>query len=128
MGAALTYARHYALFTLVGIAGEEDDVDAPDLGQAEVELRRPGYQPQSWACWFSKPAASLVARRLGWRPEFRWQRLAQWADRHGGVRVLERRTMPPFGHFSLIRFARLPAGSDGRARAGQQKLDGRQCA
>jgi hypothetical protein len=58
MGAALTYARRYALFTLVGIAGEEDDVDAPDLGQAEVELRRPGYQPQSWACWFSKPAAS----------------------------------------------------------------------
>src|SRR5437870_2084212 len=31
MGAALTYARRFALFTLVGIAGE-DDVDAPDLG------------------------------------------------------------------------------------------------
>ena len=31
LGAALTYARRYALFTLVGIAGE-DDVDAPDLG------------------------------------------------------------------------------------------------
>jgi hypothetical protein len=31
MGAALTYARRYALFTLVGIAGEED-LDAPDLG------------------------------------------------------------------------------------------------
>src|SRR5215475_9992155 len=30
MGAALTYARRYALFTLVGIAGE-DDPDAPDL-------------------------------------------------------------------------------------------------
>jgi hypothetical protein len=30
MGAALTYARRYALFTLVGIAGE-DDLDAPDL-------------------------------------------------------------------------------------------------
>ena len=29
MGAALTYARRYALFTLVGIAGE-DDLDAPD--------------------------------------------------------------------------------------------------
>jgi hypothetical protein len=33
MGAALTYARCYALFTLVGIAGE-DDLDAPDLGAA----------------------------------------------------------------------------------------------
>src|ERR1700674_5521026 len=30
MGAALTYARRYALFTLVGIAGE-DDIDASDL-------------------------------------------------------------------------------------------------
>src|SRR4030095_12942974 len=43
MGAALTYARRYALFTLVGIAGE-DDLDAPDLcfpgGEAEP-LRRP---------------------------------------------------------------------------------------
>jgi phosphatidylethanolamine/phosphatidyl-N-methylethanolamine N-methyltransferase len=51
-----------------------------------------------------------VARRLGWRPEFRWQRLAQWAERHGGVRLLERRPMPPLGHFSLIRFERLMQG------------------
>jgi hypothetical protein len=34
MGAALTYARRYALFTLVGIAGE-DDLDAPDVGPAQ---------------------------------------------------------------------------------------------
>src|SRR6478752_1570291 len=33
LGAALTYARRYALFTLVGIAGE-DDLDAPDLPAA----------------------------------------------------------------------------------------------
>jgi hypothetical protein len=33
MGAALTYARRYALFTLVGIAGE-DDLDAPDPDQS----------------------------------------------------------------------------------------------
>src|SRR6266536_3199254 len=37
MGAALTYARRYALFTLVGIAGE-DDLDAPDLhGSAQLK-------------------------------------------------------------------------------------------
>ncbi len=59
MGAALTYARRYALFTLVGIAGE-DDLDAPDLcdgplspsgtdrsfkpkdGQSRMPPRRPG--------------------------------------------------------------------------------------
>jgi ERF superfamily len=34
MGAALTYARRYALFTLAGIAGE-DDLDAPDLNAPE---------------------------------------------------------------------------------------------
>src|SRR5260221_5178980 len=36
MGAALTYARRYALFTLVGIAGE-DDLDAPDLAVQTAE-------------------------------------------------------------------------------------------
>ena len=35
MGAALTYARRYALFTLVGIAGE-DDLDAPDIHETNV--------------------------------------------------------------------------------------------
>jgi len=50
-----------------------------------------------------------LGRRLGWRPEFRWQRLAQWASHHGGVRLEERRAMPPLGHFSLIRFVRTAA-------------------
>jgi len=36
MGAAPTYARRYALFTLVGIAGE-DDLDAPDLPMAAAK-------------------------------------------------------------------------------------------
>ena len=63
---------------------------------AEAGLR------SSFEQWFAP-----LARRLGWRPEFRWERLAQWAARHGGVRVIERRAMPPLGHFSLIRFARL---------------------
>src|SRR3954454_10873876 len=51
MGAALTYARRYALFTLVGIAGE-DDLDAPDLNgrldtlQVAVGTTEPG-QPRA---------------------------------------------------------------------------------
>jgi phosphatidylethanolamine/phosphatidyl-N-methylethanolamine N-methyltransferase len=52
-----------------------------------------------------------VARRLGWQPEFGWARLAQWATRNGNVRVIERRAMPPLGHFSLIRFERFGAGT-----------------
>jgi phosphatidylethanolamine/phosphatidyl-N-methylethanolamine N-methyltransferase len=52
-----------------------------------------------------------VARKLGWRPEFRWQRLAQWAAGHGGVRLVERTPMPPLGLFSLIRFERVGKGA-----------------
>jgi phosphatidylethanolamine/phosphatidyl-N-methylethanolamine N-methyltransferase len=48
-----------------------------------------------------------LARILGWRPEFRFARLPEGAARHGGLRVIERRPMPPMGHFSLIRFERL---------------------
>jgi len=39
MGAALTYARRYALFTMVGIAGE-DDLDAPDVTNDPAEGRK----------------------------------------------------------------------------------------
>src|SRR6516225_1313502 len=45
LGAALTYARRYALFTLVGIAGE-DDLDAPDLPDA-------GLSPEAQKHWSS---------------------------------------------------------------------------
>jgi phosphatidylethanolamine/phosphatidyl-N-methylethanolamine N-methyltransferase len=51
--------------------------------------------------WFA-PAA----RKLGWRTEFSFQRYAQWAERTAGVQLIERRAMPPFGHFSLIRFTK----------------------
>src|SRR5438270_5541747 len=52
MGTALTYARRYALFTLVGIAGE-DDLDAPDVaacgqgtrGDVEARAARPPAVP-----------------------------------------------------------------------------------
>lgn len=48
-----------------------------------------------------------LARRLGWRPEFPFKRLTDWAKRHGGVELVERRPMSPLGHFSLIRFKRV---------------------
>ncbi|MBV8752067.1 MAG: class I SAM-dependent methyltransferase [Hyphomicrobiales bacterium] len=63
---------------------------------AEAGLRRAFEQ------WFAP-----VARRLGWRPEFPWGRIARWAERHGGVELIERRPMPPLGHFSLVRFRKL---------------------
>jgi phosphatidylethanolamine/phosphatidyl-N-methylethanolamine N-methyltransferase len=45
---------------------------------------------------------------LGWRLEFPWSRYTNWAERPHGMRLVERRAMPPFGHFSLIRFEKEP--------------------
>jgi phosphatidylethanolamine/phosphatidyl-N-methylethanolamine N-methyltransferase len=50
---------------------------------------------------------SPIARRLGWRPEFSWQRLVDWAARNNNVRLVERLPLPPMGHFSLIRYVRI---------------------
>jgi phosphatidylethanolamine/phosphatidyl-N-methylethanolamine N-methyltransferase len=62
---------------------------------AETGLRR------AFEAWFSP-----VARRLGWRPEFPWARLTDWVERTSGIELIERRPMPPLGHFSLIRFGK----------------------
>src|SRR5712671_6283153 len=76
MGAALTYARRYALFTLVGIAGE-DDLDAPDLngalphpagpderGQHAAENPGPGSPPDAAIpASFAPPAAGASSDR-----------------------------------------------------------------
>ena len=47
-----------------------------------------------------------IARGLGWRPEFPFARIANWVARTSGVRLVERRPMPPLGHFSLIRIGK----------------------
>jgi phosphatidylethanolamine/phosphatidyl-N-methylethanolamine N-methyltransferase len=62
---------------------------------AEAGLRR------ALERWFA-PAA----RKLGWRTEFSFERYAQWAAATQGITLVERRAMPPLGHFSLIRFAK----------------------
>ncbi len=48
-----------------------------------------------------------VVRRLGWRTEFSWSRYLQWASTAQGVQLIERRPVPPLGHFSLIRFRKV---------------------
>ncbi|HUB65020.1 MAG TPA: class I SAM-dependent methyltransferase [Methylocella sp.] len=47
-----------------------------------------------------------ITNLLGWRLEFPWERYARWVERRDDVCVLEHRAMPPFGHFSLIRFGK----------------------
>ncbi len=78
---------------------------------AEAGLRR------ALERWFS-PAA----RKLGWRTEFSFERYARWATKTAAVELIERRAMPPFGHFSLIRFAKtdavaMPQDHEAAARA-----------
>jgi ubiquinone/menaquinone biosynthesis C-methylase UbiE len=46
------------------------------------------------------------ARTLGLRPEFPFGRLAAWAQSHGGAELIERRKVPPFGVYTLVRFRR----------------------
>ena len=80
---------------------------------AEAGLRR------ALERWFA-PAA----RKLGWRTEFAWERYARWAERSSGMRLIERRAVPPFGHFSLIRFGK----EGGAARTREEKRSSRAAA
>jgi phosphatidylethanolamine/phosphatidyl-N-methylethanolamine N-methyltransferase len=87
----------------------------PDADRALDEfarVTRPGGEivlvnhlgAESGPRWLFEQAFSPVAQRLGWRLEFKFERIAGWAVRHGGVELVERRPMPPLGHFSLIRY------------------------
>ena len=49
---------------------------------------------------------SPVVNRLGWRTEFAWARYTAWARGTGCVEILERRPLPPLGHFALVRMTR----------------------
>jgi hypothetical protein len=71
MGAALTYARRYALFTLVGIAGE-DDLDAPDLsGHLPEETGKAGNAldpKRQTGNRADQPLGTFAAGRQPWSP------------------------------------------------------------
>jgi phosphatidylethanolamine/phosphatidyl-N-methylethanolamine N-methyltransferase len=43
-------------------------------------------------------------RTLGWRPEFPWARIERWCEGHAEAELAERRPVPPFGLFTLVRF------------------------
>ena len=106
MGSFDVVVAQYVITTVPDVEATLDEFCVSSRGQAArscwstTSAPRPVRVP-SWRRCFTP-----LARRLGWHPEFRWQRLEQWAARHGGVRLIERRPMPPLGHFSLIRFAK----------------------
>lgn len=72
---------------------------------AEAGLRR------AFEHWFAP-----MARPLGWRTDFPWARYEHWAARTRTVSLIERRPMPPLGHFSLIRFAKVAADAESANR------------
>ena len=49
-------------------------------------------------------------RQLGWRTEFPWSRFALWLEQRRDIHLIERVPMPPFGHFSLLRFGKTGQG------------------
>jgi phosphatidylethanolamine/phosphatidyl-N-methylethanolamine N-methyltransferase len=61
--------------------------------------------------WFA-PAAC----KLGWRSDFSWQRYETWMRSIGNFVLTERRPIPPFGHFCLIRFTKLAEPSQAPRR------------
>ena len=96
MGAALTYARRYALFTLVGIAGE-DDLDAPDLAFQTID---PGPQ--------NGPPA---------RERFQWSVAVRDAKTLQG----SRRTAPYLSREASAVLREPAAGRDGRVGTGRSR-------
>jgi phosphatidylethanolamine/phosphatidyl-N-methylethanolamine N-methyltransferase len=49
-----------------------------------------------------------LTSRLGWRTEFSWSRYGDWIANNPAVRLVERRPLPPLGHFELLRIAKPP--------------------
>jgi phosphatidylethanolamine/phosphatidyl-N-methylethanolamine N-methyltransferase len=45
-----------------------------------------------------------ITSRLGFRTEFPFERYSDWAAANGSVQLVERRALPPLGHFELLRF------------------------
>ncbi len=90
-------------------------VESPERVLSEcARVVRPGgqiilvnhlYSERGVAAAIERGLAQKV-RKLGLRPEFPFQRLAAWAQAHGGTELIERRSVKPFGVYTLVRFRR----------------------
>lgn len=58
--------------------------------------------PISWI----EAAMAKQAAKLGWRPQFPWSIIGDWIAARPEVELLERRTLPPLGLFTLVRLRR----------------------
>jgi hypothetical protein len=90
MGAALTYARRYALFSMVGIAGE-DDLDAPDFASDQPQRGKPAEgHPNSSS---ESAAARSSPLRTQPSPPAREKLSAEESSAIGGQLILEIQTL-----------------------------------
>ena len=130
MGAALTYARRYALFTLVGIAGE-DDLDAPDL---VTPTQKPQSAPRPAATGRAHGNGRLDSARPISQAELRCRGMAMpiSAPRRSCNRAAQLRSIGPVCGTDcsseldgLAAATRRHFGRSGRA--GKNKLDGGRC-
>jgi hypothetical protein len=62
VGSALTYARRYALFSLVGIAGEDDDGEAANKSETPARVRN--SKPEDASAKWSRETASMFIEAL----------------------------------------------------------------
>lgn len=57
-----------------------------------------------------------VTGRLGFRTDFPWSRYVDWLARTPSVELIERRELPPLGHFALVRLRKLTTADSSPAR------------
>ena len=48
------------------------------------------------------------AEKLGWHPQFPWTTISGWIDARSDMTLVERRTLPPLGLFTLTRIMKAP--------------------
>ena len=53
-----------------------------------------------------------LTSRLGWRTDFQWARYTDWAEGVSEIELIERRALPPLGHFSLLRYRKADAATE----------------
>jgi phosphatidylethanolamine/phosphatidyl-N-methylethanolamine N-methyltransferase len=107
VGTGISLPGYSARSRIVGIDLSEPMLRKAQERVAELSLKNVESLEVMDAEHLSFPDASFdVVRRLGWRTAFPWSRFASWTNRRDDVELVERRAMPPFGHFSLLRFAK----------------------
>jgi phosphatidylethanolamine/phosphatidyl-N-methylethanolamine N-methyltransferase len=61
---------------------------------------------------FIERSLQPVVTRLGFRTaEFSWSRYTEWLAGAEGMELVERRLIPPLGHFSLVRFRKVESAA-----------------